>query len=64
MGSCFIFIFVLYVSRVTPLFILLFALFPSLCFEIVQGVCLGLDAVSGTTYRELDRRGPGFLFEL
>lgn len=51
MGSCFIFIFVLYVSRITPLFILLFALFPFLCFEIVQGVCLGLDAVSGTTER-------------
>lgn len=49
MGSCFIFMFVLFVSRITPLFILLFALFPSLCFEIVQGVCLGLDVVSGTT---------------
>lgn len=37
-GARFIFIFVLCVSRMTPLFMLLFALFVPLCFELERGV--------------------------
>lgn len=51
-------------SRITPLFLLLFALFvPPLCFELEQGVAWDWE-LWVVPVREWARRGPGFLFEL